>query len=304
MNTKKTVIIIAGPTASGKTALSLQLAKHYNTEIISADSRQCFKELNIGVAKPTEQELQSVKHYFINSHSIYDNVNAQVFEKYALKAVEEIFEKNDVAIMVGGTGMYIKAFCEGLDAIPEINADIRNEIINSYKTKGLEWLQTEVKKTDPEFWQQAEQNNPQRLIRALEVKKSAGISIIQFRKSEKMQRDFEIIKVGIDLPKEQLHQNINQRVDEMIKNGLIAEARSLQNFKNLNALQTVGYKEIFEFLDNKYDLQTAIEKIKLRTKQYAKRQLTWFRKDREIKWILLNDLNKIYFNAIYLNESQ
>ena len=182
MNDSKTVIIIAGPTASGKTALSLELASHFNTEIISADSRQCFRELNIGVAKPSEAELKSVKHHFINSHSIHDIINAQVFEKYALDAAEKIFQKNDIAIMVGGTGMYIKAFCEGLDEIPEIDTSVRNEIIKNYAEKGLSWLQNKVQQKDPLFWQQAEQKNPQRLMRALEVVTSTGKSITAFRK--------------------------------------------------------------------------------------------------------------------------
>ena len=285
MKKNKKVIIIVGPTASGKTALSLQLAKKYNTEIVSADSRQCFKELNIGVAKPSMEELHSVKHHFINSHSIHDNVNAAVFEQYALKVVNQIFEEKDVAIMVGGTGMYIKAFCEGLDEIPEIDATIRNEIISNYKKNGVEWLQNEIKKNDPDFWKQAEQKNPQRLMRALEIKKSTGVSIMQFRKNEKVKRDFEITKIGIDLPKNQLHQNIENRVDEMINGGLVAEVKSLENFKNLNALQTVGYKELFEYFDGTISLHEAIEKIKLNTRHYAKRQLSWWRTWPDVKWI-------------------
>lgn len=297
MKKQKSVIIIVGPTASGKTALSLQLAAHYNTGIISADSRQCFKELNIGVAKPSEEELKSVKHYFINSHSIHDTVNAQVFEKYALKSAAEIFRKNDVAIMVGGTGMYIKAFCEGLDAIPEVDDNIRNEIILNYKKNGIAWLQNEIKEIDPDFWNQAEQKNPQRLMRALEVKKSTGISIIQFRKKKKVVREFGTIKVGIDLPKAQLHEHIDNRVDKMINDGLIEEVKSLIPFKNLNALQTVGYKEVFDFLYNKHDLHTVVNKIKLHTRQYAKRQLTWFRKDQEIQWMKQNDLKNFPFES-------
>jgi tRNA dimethylallyltransferase len=285
VNTKKTVIIITGPTASGKTALSLQLAKHFKTEIISADSRQCFKELNIGVAKPTEQELKSVKHYFINSHSIHDNVNAQIFEKYALKSVNEIFEKNDVAIMVGGTGMYIKAFCEGLDEIPVLHKNIRDEIIKNYTEKGLIWLQNKVQQKDPLFWKQAEQKNPQRLMRALEVIESTGKSITAFRTNNKVQRPFSIKKIGISLSKEQLHANIEKRVDELIDKGLVEEVKTLYPYKSVNALQTVGYKEIFTFLDEKISLLEAKKQIKTNTRQYAKRQLTWFKKDAEIKWI-------------------
>ena len=288
----KTVIIIAGPTASGKTNLSLQLAAQFNTNIISADSRQCFKELNIGVAKPPEEALHSIRHYFINSHSIHDIVNAQVYEQYALAAVKEIFEKNDVAIMVGGTGMYIKAFCEGLDVIPEINIGVRNEIINNYKQYGLQWLQKEIQTKDPDFWLNAEQKNPQRLMRALEVIVSTGNSLNHYRQDTKNKRDFNIVKMALLIPKEELHKRIDNRVDEMINTGLIQEAESLKKFQHLNALQTVGYKEVFACLNNQYSFKAAIEKIKIHTKQYAKRQLTWFKKDKEFNW--LNNENDVH----------
>lgn len=281
---QKTVIIIVGATASGKTQLSLQLARQYNTSIISADSRQCFKELNIGVAKPTAEELSSVKHYFINSHSIHDVVNAQVFESYALNAAEEIFKENDVAVMAGGTGMYIKAFCEGLDDIPNVDATIRDAIIKSYHQNGLEWLQNEIKKDDPLFWEHAEQKNPQRLMRALEVYRATGKSITTFQKKKNVTRPFNIKKIGIHLSKTQLHANINNRVDEMIKAGLADEVKSLMPYRNLNPLQTVGYREIFEYLDGIISLDQCIEKIKSNTRQYAKRQVTWFKKDKEINW--------------------
>ena len=279
---QKRVIVIVGPTASGKTALSIELARRYNTAIISADSRQCYKELNIGVAKPPGEALRSIQHYFINSHSIHDEVNAEVFEQYALNAVEEIFKWNDTAIMVGGTGMYIKAFCEGLDEIPLVDPSIRNEIVSAYKQNGLTWLQDEIKKRDPVFWQQAEQQNPQRLMRALEVLHSTGISITHFRTKRKKERPFRIIKLGIFLPKQQLYAHIDKRTDEMIVHGLVDEVRSLYAYKDLNALQTVGYSEIFEFIDNKITLDDAIHKIKQNTKQYAKRQTTWFNKDKSI----------------------
>jgi tRNA dimethylallyltransferase len=284
MNKVKTVIIIVGPTASGKTDLSLQLAAELKTSIISADSRQCYKELNIGVAKPPEKALHSIKHYFINSHSIQDNVNAQVFENYALKAAAEIFEHSNTAVMVGGTGMYIKAFCEGLDEMPAIDAAVREKIINSYNEKGLGWLQEEVQKNDPVFWKQSEQQNPQRLIRALEVLYATGVSISCFRTSKKVQRPFKIIKAGIDLPKQQLHERIEQRVDEMMEQGLVDEVVSLLPFKHLNALQTVGYKEIFSYIDGETDLSESIKEIKSNTRKYAKRQLTWFKKDKNISW--------------------
>jgi len=285
MKQENTIIIIVGPTASGKTSLSLQLAQYLNTNIISADSRQCFKELNIGVAKPANEELERVKHYFINSHSIFENITVQTFEQCALKAAEEIFKHNKYAVMAGGTGLYIKAFCEGLDEIPDVDEIIRKEIIEEYNNKGLLWLQNEVKKKDPLFWQAGEQQNPQRLMRALEVFLSSGKSITTFRTQVKKERSFNIIKVGLDISKEQLHSNIDTRIDEMIENGLVNEVESLWTYKNLNALQTVGYKEIFEYFEGSISLKDAIKKIKANTNQYAKRQMTWFKKDKSIYWI-------------------
>ena len=281
---QKTVIIICGPTAVGKTAVALSLAKHFHTEIISADSRQCFKELKIGVARPSDEELKEVPHHFIASHSINDDINAGQFEQYALQKVNELFQRHDIIVMVGGTGLYIKAFCEGLDEIPELEPEVRSQVVNAYKEKGLEWLQDEVKKRDPEFFAIGEIQNPQRMMRALEVLESTGRSILDFRKNNKAQRDFNILKIGLELPKEELHQNINSRVDQMIRQGLIEEVKELMPYRNLNALQTVGYPEIFEYLDEKISLNEAIEEIKKNTRQYAKRQMTWFRRDKEIKW--------------------
>lgn len=284
-NKKKTVIIIAGPTASGKTAFAIELAKYFNTSIISADSRQCFRELNIGVAKPYPEELDQVQHYFINSHSIHDTVTAQTFENYALDAADKIFANNDIAIMAGGTGLYIKAFCEGLDTIPEIDANIREAIQNDYHQQGLLWLQKEVQLADPAFWQIAEQQNPQRLIRALEVFRSTGKSVMDFRTNAKKQRPFNILKAGIEVSKEQLYANINKRVDSMIELGLLTEVERMIPYKKLNALQTVGYTELFKYFDYELDLNTAIESIKRNTRLYAKRQMTWFRKEKNIFWI-------------------
>jgi len=290
---KKTAIIIAGPTGVGKTALAVQLALHFQTEIISADSRQCFKELNIGVARPSEEELKAVKHHFIASHSIHDNVNAGTFEQYALQKVDEIFQMHDIVIIVGGTGLYIKAFCEGLDEIPAIDPAVRESVINNYKKNGLEWLQSEIKIKDPEFFKTGEIRNPQRMMRALEVIESTGDSILSFRKNDKTKRDFNIIKIGLELPKEELHRNINSRVDKMMEAGLLGEIKQLLPYKNLNALQTVGYVELFYCLDGKISLQEAIELIKQNTRQYAKRQMTWFKKDKEIKWYSPSDVQKI-----------
>jgi tRNA dimethylallyltransferase len=281
----KTVIIVGGPTAAGKTSVAIELAEKFETEIISADSRQCFKELNIGVARPSERELQAAKHYFIASHSIHDLVNAGNFEQYALKKVNEIFGTHNVAIMVGGTGLYIKAFCEGMDEMPGVPAEVRRSIMMNYEKNGLEWLQRETQKKDPVFYQTGEIQNPQRLMRALEVAEATGQSILEFRKGRAVQRDFNIVKIGLELPKEELHRNINTRVDKMIEAGLVAEVKRLLPYKHLNALQTVGYAEIFDYLDGKTSLKDAIELIKTNTRQYAKRQVTWFKKDKDINWI-------------------
>lgn len=284
MAIKKTVIIVAGPTAVGKTSVAIEVAKHFQTEIISADSRQCYNELNIGVARPSEIELKEVQHHFIASHSIHEKVTAATFEKYTLEKANEIFQKNDMAVMVGGTGLYIKAFCEGMDEIPEVPEVVRNEIKNQYQQNGMGWLQQEVEKLDPGFYKVGEIKNPQRLIRALEVFKATGKSILDYRKGEKLKRDFNIVKIALQLPKEELHRNIESRVDKMMEMGLLEEVRSLIPYQHLNALQTVGYKELFDYFNGENDLQTAIALIKRNTKQYAKRQMTWFRKDQEYHW--------------------
>ncbi|HEX6170197.1 MAG TPA: tRNA (adenosine(37)-N6)-dimethylallyltransferase MiaA [Chitinophagaceae bacterium] len=283
--TNKTVIIVCGPTAVGKTAIAISIAKQFQTEIISADSRQCFSQLKIGVARPSDEELKEVPHHFVASHSITENINAAFFEKYALRKVSELFKNHDIVMMVGGTGLYIKAFCEGLDEIPLIDESIRKKIIDRWETHGLGWLQEEVKIKDPAFYKAGEIQNPQRMMRALEVVESTGQSILSFRRNEKATRDFRIIKIGLELPKEELHANINVRVDKMINDGLAEEVDSLRGYRDVNALQTVGYSEIFEHLDGKMSLKAAIEEIKKNTRQYAKRQMTWFKKDKEINWV-------------------
>ncbi len=294
----KTCVIVVGPTAVGKTSLAIELAHHFNTEIISADSRQCYRELNIGVAKPSAEQLQKVKHHFINSHSIRDEVNAKVFEEYALQKADEIFIKHDIAVIVGGTGLYIKAFCEGMDKVPVIDTSIREEISSNFKNKGLEWLQTEIEKCDPLYFSKGEIQNPQRMMRALEVKFSTGRSIIEFQSHKKQERDFKIIKIGLELPKEELHQNINRRVDDMMNDGLLNEVKGLSQFKNLNALQTVGYKELFDHLAGKISLAEAIEQIKINTRHYAKRQMTWFKKDKDVQWV--NALDIFSSNLLFI----
>jgi tRNA dimethylallyltransferase len=294
---EKKVIVIAGPTAAGKTAMAVQVAQYFNTAVISADSRQCYKEISIGTAKPGPAELAAVPHYFINSHSIREEVNAGIFERLALQYAEEVWKNNDVVVLCGGTGLYIKAFCEGIDDIPAAPAPLRQQIIAQYEQEGLSWLQETVKTKDPQFFQVGEIQNPQRLMRALEVFETTGKSILEFRTGNKISRNFEIIKTGIELEKPQLHANIETRVKQMMKDGLVEEVKSVAAFRTHNALQTVGYTEIFDYLDGKTDVKEAAELVVIHTRQYAKRQMTWFRKDKEIQWYekgegLLEDLKK------------
>lgn len=289
----KTCLIISGPTAVGKTSLALEAARYFDTEIISADSRQCFKELNIGVAKPSTEELLSVRHHFINSHSIHEEVNAAAFEQYALQAIATIFQQKDIAILTGGTGLYIKAFCEGIDDIPPIQAGIREQIMVNFEKSGLAWLQQEVKEKDPLYYSTGEIHNPQRLVRALEVVLSTGKSIRTFQQGKKTARNFQIIKTALELPKEELQRNINQRVDDMMQQGLLQEVNNLSPWRHLNAMQTVGYSEIYEHLDGKITIEEAVELIKRNTRQYAKRQMTWFRRDNDIQWFSPQDKNAL-----------
>ena len=284
-DTTNTVIVIAGPTAVGKTAVSVQLAAALQTSIISADSRQCYRELDIAVAKPSAAQLASIPHYFISSHSIHDDVNAGVFEQYALQSAAEIFTRNNTAVMVGGTGLYINAFCDGIDAMPAIPEDVRTRIVEQYHQHGLTWLQQQVKEKDPAFWMIAEQQNPQRLMRALEFVLHTGESITGFRKGNKAERPFRIIKVALWMTKEKLLSNINIRVEEMAAAGLVKEAELLLPFRNLNALQTVGYEELFDYFDGHCTLESALDRIKIHTRQYAKRQMTMFKKKEDYTWI-------------------
>jgi tRNA dimethylallyltransferase len=290
---KKVISVIVGPTAVGKTALAIEAAAYFHTSIISADSRQCFKELNIGVAKPSPLQLHRIRHFFISSHSINEEVNAARFEELAIIWAKEIFEHHDHAIMVGGTGLYIKAFCDGLDEIPKVDPQIRIEVKEGYKDLGLAWLQQKIFELDPEFFAKGEIQNPQRMMRALEVRLATGRTIRSFRKQKPGKRDFVIKKYGIQLPKEILHKNINQRVDQMIEAGLLEEVSSLMPYRDLNALQTVGYSELFSYLDGNFGFDQAVDQIKKNTRHYAKRQMTWFRKDPSIDWLDAGDFEKI-----------
>lgn len=284
MLTGKTIYIILGPTASGKTAQAISLAQKLQTEIISADSRQCFREINIGVAKPSAAELEQIHHYFINNLSVTQDVHARLFEESAIAFVNQIFRKNDTAVMAGGTGLYIKAFCDGIDHMPEVKTETREKIRKDYLENGIQWLQNEVQIKDNAFWQQAEKDNPHRLLRALEIWETTGVSILEFQKKKKVERLFKIVKIGLELPMQILYERINNRVDKMMQEGLLQEVENVLPFRNYPALQTVGYKELFEYMDGKYALSDAVEKIKQHTRNYAKRQMTWFKKDKEIIW--------------------
>ncbi|HEY6899726.1 MAG TPA: tRNA (adenosine(37)-N6)-dimethylallyltransferase MiaA [Puia sp.] len=286
-----TVIIIVGPTAAGKTAAAVRLAQRLNTKIISADSRQCYRELNIGVAKPSPEELRAVHHYFIDSHSIHEEVNAAVYEELALKWAEEIFRESDTAVMVGGTGLYIRAFTDGLDNIPAVDPAIRLRVQQQYEEQGIGWLQDEVRKYDPEYAAGGEMQNPQRMMRALEVRLFTGVSILSFRRKEVRSRPFAVRKIGIELPRETLHRRIHERVDKMMEAGLLEEVRGLLPYRSHNALQTVGYRELFSYLDGECSLESAVADIKTNTRHYAKRQLTWFRRDLETKWMAADALD-------------
>lgn len=283
-----TVYIIVGPTAVGKTKYAIDLAKKLNTEIISADARQCYQELNIGVARPSMEELASVPHHFIASHSIEDTVNAGVFETYALAKTESLLAQFGSVVMVGGTGLYIKAFAEGIDSIPAIDPAIRAQIQNDVFNKGIDWLQGQVKSLDPKYWAAAdlgEQQNTQRLSRALEVILGTGQSILEFQQQQKQDRPFAIEKIGLDMPRAQLYDRINQRVVQMAGMGLEEEVRSLLPKFHLNALQTVGYQEWVPYFKGEQSKEAVIQAIQQNTRHYAKRQMTWFKKDSSIQWI-------------------
>lgn len=289
----KKLIVIAGPTAVGKTAAAIKLAQQLKTEIISADSRQFYREMSIGTAKPNAEELAQAKHHFIDSHSITENFTVGDFEKQALELLDELFKTHDQVIMVGGSGLFIQAVIQGFDDLPTADPEIREKLNLELAEKGIENLQDKLQEADPDYYNQVDLNNPQRLIRALEVFEATGKPFSSFRKAAINKRPFESIKIALNLPREELYDRINKRVDIMVEQGLIEEVRSLMPYKHLNALNTVGYSELFDYFDGKTDLHTAINLIKRNTRRFAKRQLTWFRKDQEMKWMVADDPNLI-----------
>ena len=288
---KKKLVVILGPTAIGKTKLSIKLAKHFKSEIISCDSRQFYKELNIGTAPPSKAQLRQVRHHFIQDRSIKSEFNAGMFENEAINLIES--NNNKILFAVGGSGLYINAICKGLDNIPIVPKDIRNKLTYEYKKNGILWLQKQIKKIDENYEIKYDINNPQRMLRFIEVYYFTGKSIEYFKMNKTKKRNFDIIKIGLFIDRIKLYKKINSRVDLMIKNGLVNEVKSLLNHKDKNALQTVGYKEIFKYFDKEYTLDVAIEKIKQNTRNFAKRQITWFKKDQEINWFKTVQIKEI-----------
>lgn len=277
----------------GKTAVAIRLATEFNTAIVSADSRQIFREMNIGTAKPTAEERAAVPHYFIDSHSVADDYDAAAYAADAYDVIRHLFETHNEVIMCGGSGLYIRAVCEGLDDIPDVPAEVRDQIVQNYRAHGLEWLQQEMAQHDPDALRVIDAKNPHRLIRALEVKVHSGRSILEFRKQNRKKHDFDIRKIGLELPREELYARIDARMDKMIADGLFEEARALYPMRHNNALQTVGYQEIFDFMENMYDLEECVRLLKRNSRRYAKRQLTWFKKDPEFTWFSPYELHTI-----------
>ena len=284
-----TVYIIAGPTAVGKTAVAISLARKLGTDIVSADSRQCYRDMSIGTAKPSADELQQVKHYFINEFPVTTALTAADYETLALQYLDKIFATHSTAVVCGGTGLYIKALCEGLDDMPATDPAIDKQVQEEYAAHGIGWLQQAVMEEDIDFYHQGEVQNPARMMRALAFVRTTGRSIVHYRTQTKKQRPFNIIKVGLELPREKLYDRINKRVDIMMAAGLLAEVTALLPYKESKNLQTVGYAELFEYLDGKCTLQEATDKIKQHSRNYAKRQMTWFKKDTNMHWLSADD---------------
>lgn len=299
----KSLIVIQGPTGIGKTNVSIALAQHFNSEIISSDSRQFFKEMQIGTAVPSEKELSVVPHHFIQHISIKEKYTVGDYENEAMQLLEEKFKVNDILFLVGGSGLYIDAVINGLDTFPEIEPKIRAELQEKFDQQGIEPLQIQLKKLDPEYFKVVDYQNPHRLIRALEVCIQSGKPYSSFLGKNKTERNFEVIKIGLRAERSILYDRINKRVDLMIKHGLVEEVKSLVDSKQLNALQTVGYKEIFAYLEQKISLEKAIEEIKKNSRRYAKRQLTWLRKDESIKWFDYNEEINVMIQYIKLKTS-
>ena len=290
----KTLIVIAGPTASGKTAAAIKVAKALNTVIINADSRQFYKEMSIGTAAPTPKELQEVKHYFVHHISILDDYDVAQYEQDVIKLLKKLFQDHDHVILTGGSGLFIDAVCKGIDAMPDIEESTRNKVEQLYKDGGINAMQEEVKRLDPDYWAIVDQKNPRRLQRALEVCYQTGKTFTSFRTNTGVKREFNIVKYALFWEKQELYNRINKRVEIMLSQGLVDEARRLYPYRRRNALNTMGYKELFDYFDGKCSLEDAVEQIKLNTRHYAKRQMTWLRKDQDYQWVTAKEITANY----------
>ena len=292
-NVKKYLICVVGPTAVGKTAMGIKIAQLLQTEIISADSRQFYRELEIGTAKPDAYELEEAKHHLVNSLSIHDSYDVGLFEKEAIALINNIHKEKDAVVMVGGSGLFVDAVCNGLDEFPEVEEGMRDRLNLEFRETGLETLVNELKESDPEYFEMVDRNNPQRVIRALEVIRSTGKKFSEFRNRIKRERPFEVIKIGLTMDREMLYRRIDQRMDLMLEQGLVEEAKAFLPFKHLNALQTVGYQEIFPYLEGAYDYEEAVRLLKRNSRRYAKRQFTWFNKDESVKWFDVSEQTEL-----------
>lgn len=298
MSTKR-LIVIVGPTGSGKTDLSITVAEHFHAPIISTDSRQFYRGIPIGTAQPDAEQLQRVEHHFIASRKLTDDFNCGAYEAEALQSLEQLFQKHDVVVAVGGSGLYVKALCEGMDNMPEVTPELRESLALRLSEEGLEALCEELRERDPEFYEQVDLKNQARVVRALEVCIASGRPYSSFRTGERRKRNFDIIKIGVDMPREELYERIDRRVDIMVEQGLEPEARSVSHLRHLNSLQTVGYREMFDYFDGITTREEAIDLIKRNSRRYAKRQLTWFRRDEEIAWFNPKESEKI---VEYINQ--
>lgn len=300
MSSGKKLIVITGPTAVGKTRLCLDIAKHFDIPIINADSRQIYKDLNIGTARPTTEEMQEVKHYFVGMLGLEDYYSASLFEQQVLELLEKLFRNSNYALMTGGSMMYIDAVCNGIDDIPTIDDETRKTMKRRLQEEGLESLCEELRQLDPEYYEIVDRQNPKRVVHALEICTMTGKTYTSFRKREKKVRPFQIIKIGLNRDRAELYDRINARVDEMMEKGFLKEAEGLFPLRKLNALNTVGYKELFEYFEGRWTLEEAIERMKGNTRRYARKQLTWYKKDDQIKWFHPNQKEDIinYISSI------
>lgn len=289
----KTLMVLLGPTAIGKTSVAILLAKHFQISIISADSRQFYRELKIGTAAPTEAELAEAKHYFVGHLSIGDYYNVSRFEQDVLHKLDQLFETHHLVLMTGGSGLYIDAVCKGIDEFPDPDEELRRQIKSWYRDKGIGFLQEKLAELDPDYFCQVDRANHKRLMRAIEICLLTGQPYSSLRQNKRQTRPFNILKIGLNRPREELFEQISRRTDQMIEDGLVKEVRGMLPYKNMNALNTVGYKEIFSYLEGKMSLDEAIEKIKTSTRRYAKRQLTWFKRDEDIEWFLPEQTEQI-----------